>query len=135
MRAADAFFDSSVLCYLLTGPDDRAEVVESLLLQGGHLNVQVLNEIAAVALRKRALTLEEVREFLAGIREFCHTHAMTVDTHERGLDIAQRYGFSLYDSTVVAAALEAGCRRLYSEDLQNGQIIEKRLRVLNPFEK
>jgi predicted nucleic acid-binding protein len=133
MRAAEVFFDSSVLCYLLAGQDERADEVERLLLQGGHLNVQVLNEIASVALRKRALTIEEVREFLAGVRELCHTHAMTVDTHERGLDIAQRYRFALYDSTIIAAALDAGCRTLYSEDLQHGQVIEKRLRVVNPF--
>lgn len=133
MRNAEAFFDSSVLLYLLAGDDDRANTVEELLRAQGHINVQVLNEVAAVAIRKRALTLGEVREFLAGIREFCLAHALTPGVHERGMDIAGRFGFSLYDSMIVAAALEAGCRTLYSEDLQHGQIIEKRLKVVNPF--
>lgn len=133
MRAAEVFFDSSVVCYLMAGQEERADQVERLLLQGGHLSVQVLNEIASVAIRKRALTVEEVREFLSGVREFCRTHPLTLETHERGLDIAQRYGFSLYDSMVVAAALASGCRTLYSEDLQHGQVIEKRLKVVNPF--
>jgi predicted nucleic acid-binding protein len=133
MRGAEAFFDSSVVLYLLSGDVERADVVETLLLHGGHVNVQVLNEVAAVALRKRALAIGEAREFLAGIRDFCRTHALTTDIHERGIGIAERYGFSLYDSMIVAAALEAGCRALYTEDLQHAQVIEKRLKVVNPF--
>ncbi len=133
MRAGDVFFDSSVILYLLSGSEERANVVEDLLLREGHISVQALNEIAAVALRKRALSMVEVREFLDGIRECCRIHAITLEIHELGLDIAERYGFSLYDSMIVAAALESGCRTLYSEDLQPGQVIEKRLKVMNPF--
>ena len=133
MSAADAFFDTSVLCYLLGGDSTRADRVEELLLRRGTINIQVLNEFAAAALRKRALTLAELREFLGSIRELCITQALTVDTHERGLEIVERYGYSLYDSMIIAAALQAECRTLYSEDLQHGQVIDKRLTVINPF--
>jgi predicted nucleic acid-binding protein len=133
MRAGEAFFDTSVILYLLSRDDGKANRVEELLLQRGHINAQVLNELAAVSLRKHSLSPGEVREFLLGIREFCHTHSLTAEVHERGLDVVERYGFSLYDSMIVAAALESGCRCLYSEDLQHGQIIDKQLRVINPF--
>ncbi len=133
MRNAEAFFDSSVLLYLLSGDEERADTVEELLQAQGHINVQVLNEVAAVAIRKRALSLGETREFLADIRVFCRAHALTPGVHERGMDIAERFGFSLYDSMIVAAALEVGCRTLYSEDLQHAQVIEKQLKVVNPF--
>jgi predicted nucleic acid-binding protein len=56
-----------------------------------------------------------------------------VHTHERSLAVYERYRFSLYDSVLVAAALIAGARILYSEDLQHGQLIEGRLRIVNPF--
>jgi predicted nucleic acid-binding protein len=133
MSAGEAFFDTSVLLYLLSGDGGKADRVEELLLRHGHISVQVLNELAAVILRKHALSIGEVREFLAGVREFCHTHPLTSETHEQGLEILQRYKFSLYDSMIIASAAGCGCRTLYSEDLQNGQVIEKRLKVINPF--
>jgi predicted nucleic acid-binding protein len=124
MSGASAFFDTSVLLYLLTGDLEKAQRVEELLRRRNSVNVQVLNEFAAVALRKRALSLPELREFLGSLRELCITHPLTVETHERGLEVAERYGYSLYDSMIVAAALQAECRTLYSEDLQHGQVIE-----------
>ena len=133
MSAADDFFDTSVLLYLLSGDTARADRVEELLLKRGTINVQVLNELAAVALRKHALSLAELREFLRSIRELCIPQPLTVEIHERGLEIAERYGYSLYDSMIIAAALQADCRTLYSEDLQHGQVIDKRLTVTNPF--
>lgn len=135
MRAGDVFFDTSVILYLLSGDPDKADLVEALLQRGGAISVQVLNEIAAVVSRKRALSHSELGEFLAGVRESCVAHPVTLKVHERGLEVAERYGFSLHDSMIVAAALEQGCRTLYSEDLQNAQLIEKRLRVVNPFAK
>jgi predicted nucleic acid-binding protein len=135
MRAGEVFFDTSVLLYLLSADVGKADRVEALLLRRGVLSVQVLNEFAAVALRKHALSPAEVREFLGGLREFCRTHALTLGAQEHGLDLVERYGFQLYDSMIVASALESGCRVLYSEDLQHGQVIEKRLKVINPFAK
>ena len=49
------------------------------------------------------------------------------------LKISARYGFSFWDSMMVAAALDNHCSVLYSEDMQNDQIIEKRLQIVNPF--
>lgn len=135
MRAGEVFFDTSVLLYLLSADVGKADRVEALLLRRGVLSVQVLNEFAAVALRKHALSPAEIREFLGGLREFCRTHPLTLESHEHGLDLVERYGFQLYDSMIVASALESGCRVLYSEDLQHGQVIEKRLKVINPFAK
>jgi predicted nucleic acid-binding protein len=59
--------------------------------------------------------------------------SITLDTHDAALKIAQQYGFGIYDAQIVAAAIEANCSTLYSEDLQDGQIIERRLTIRNPF--
>lgn len=133
MSDADVFFDTSVVFYLLSADQHKADRVEALLAEGGAISVQVLNEFATVARRKRALGWSEVRETLSAIRAVCVTHPLTEEIHDRGIDIAERYGFSMYDSTIVAAAQVAGCRILFSEDLQHRQVIDKTLTVRNPF--
>ncbi|MES1191989.1 MAG: PIN domain-containing protein [Steroidobacter sp.] len=133
MNAADSFFDTSVLLYLLSKDAVRADRVEALLVKRGVISVQVLNEFTAVATRKFKMPLAEVREILETIRSLCRVEPVTVETHDRGLVIIKRYGFALYDSMLVAAALIAGCRTLYSEDLQHGQVIDRQLRISNPF--
>jgi predicted nucleic acid-binding protein len=133
MSGADSFFDTSVLLYLLSDDPVRADRIETLLSAQGVISVQVLNEFAAVALRKLKMPLNEVREILDTIRAVCAIEPVTVETHDRGLAVFERYRFSLYDSMLVATALISGAKILYSEDLQNGQIIDDQLRVSNPF--
>jgi predicted nucleic acid-binding protein len=129
MSATKPFFDTNVLLYLLSGDTAKADRAEALLAQGGILSVQVLNEFAAVASRKLGLSYPEIREVLAPIRTICTVEPVTLETHERGLQIAERYGFRLYDAMIIAAALLASCRILYSEDLQDGQTFDERLTV------
>jgi predicted nucleic acid-binding protein len=133
MSAVDGFFDTSVLLYLLSSDAAKADRVEALLAGRGTISVQVLNEFAAVAIRKLMMPLPEVREVLDTIRAVCDVETVTVETHDRALAIVERYGFSLYDSLLIAAALIADCKVLYSEDLQHGQLIDRQLRVVNPF--
>lgn len=133
MSATKPFFDTNMLLYLLSADSAKADRAEALLAQGGVLSVQVLNEFAAVASRKLGLSYPEIREMLAPIRTLCTVDSVTLETHERGLQIAERYGFRLYDAMIIAAALIAGCQTLYSEDLQDGQIFEGELTIRNPF--
>ena len=131
--AADFFFDTNVTLYLLSADAAKADTAEALLAGGGQISVQVLNEFASVARRKLGLSWAEIRELLAQIRSVCAVHAVTTETHDRALEIADRYGLSIYDALIAAAALLAGCSTLYSEDLQDGQWLERKLRIRNPF--
>ena len=133
MSGADPFFDTSVLLYLLSDDAVKADRVETLLGARGVISAQVLNEFAVVALRKLKMPLHEVREILDTIRAVCTVEPITVDAHDRGLAVFERYRFSFYDSILVATALISGAKTLYSEDLQHGQVIDKQLRVTNPF--
>jgi predicted nucleic acid-binding protein len=127
----DAFFDSNVLLYLLAGGEKAARARE-LLDVGGTVSVQVLNECAAVARRRLFLEWEEIDELLEGIRFACKVEPLSLDAHLSGLRIARRYRYSVYDSMIIAAALEAGCTTLFSEDMQNDQKIG-RLTIADPF--
>jgi predicted nucleic acid-binding protein len=133
MPAAKAFIDSNVILYLLSKDAKKADTAEAVLRAGGTISVQVLNEIANVARRKIGMSWAETDQFLASIRSLCPVESLTVETHDRGRDVAERYGLSVYDSMIVAAALLAGCTILYSEDMQDGLVADKQLRVANPF--
>jgi predicted nucleic acid-binding protein len=132
MPGGKVFFDTNILLYLLSADAAKADRAEELLAGGGIVSVQVLNEFAAVAARKLAMSYGEIRDALAPIRTICEVEPLSIELHDRAVGIAERYGFSIYDATIVAAALSAGCETLYSEDLQDGQVIET-LTIRNPF--
>lgn len=133
MSAAERFFDTNVLLYLLSGDDIRSDRAESELSTGGVLSVEVLNEFASVASRKLRMSIGEIREVLAVIRSVCKIVPLGEETHDLGLKVVERHGLSIYDAMIVAAALLAGCTTLVSEDMQDGQIFEGTLQVRNPF--
>jgi len=132
MIAAEPFFDSNVILYLISDDRSKAQRAEDLLAEGGIVSVQVLNEIAFVALRKKRVGWKAVRELLSTVRDVCRVEPVSLAIHEHGLDIAERYGFAPFDSMIVAAAVEAGCATLFSEDMHHGQRIEGTT-IKNPF--
>lgn len=128
-----AFFDTNILIYALEAGDPRSPIAQQLLSQGGIVSVQSLNEFVAVARRKLRSPWPKIAESLTAIQTLCPSPTpITVATHVKGVQIAERYGYRIYDSLLIASALEAGCKVLYSEDLRNGQVIEG-LRIENPF--
>ena len=133
MPEPKAFIDSNVLIYLLSADADKADQAETVLQKGGLISVQVLNEVANVARRKLAMSWEEINEVLSLIRMLCPAEPLTVEAHDKGMMIAERYVLSIYDAMIVAAALIGGCDTLYSEDMQDGLLIDNQLRICNPF--
>jgi predicted nucleic acid-binding protein len=127
------FFDTNVLVYIASGRTGKADRAERLVRDGGTVSVQVLNEITNVARRKMRLSWDETGAFLSLIRDLLPVEPVTLITHETGLTLAQRYRLSIYDSMIVASALLADCDRLWSEDMQDGLVIDGRLRIVDPF--
>ena len=133
MPARD-FFDTNVLIYAVGKNDPRASRAEALLAGGGIVSIQSLNEFVSVARRKLGLPWKEVKEMLDIISVLCPDPVpISLDTHRGAVAIAEKYGYSIYDALIASAALEAGCKTLYSEDLQDGQIINRQLTIRNPF--
>ncbi len=128
-----SFFDTNVLLYLVAENGIKADRAEMLVRGGGTISVQVLNEIANVARRKTRMSWGATHDLLGLLRGLLSIEPLTVEMHERGLAIAERHRFSVYDSLIVAAALIAGCDVLWTEDLHHGMLVEGRLRVCNPF--
>ena len=127
-----AFFDTNILIYTITA-DARGGVARSRLGDGGVVSTQVLNEFVRVARKKLRLdwlivesALIEVRAALDDVRP------VALSTHEFAVSLARRDGFDIYDALILAAAIEAGCETLYSEDFQHGRRFGD-LTVVNPF--
>src|SRR5208282_4278097 len=113
--------------------DPRGGRAEQLLSEGGVVSVQVLNEFTDVARRKIHMSWEEVREALRVIQVFCPDPVpITMEMHEHALIIAEMHGSRIYDALILACALGTKCTTLYSEDLQDGQVIEGELTIRNP---
>jgi len=133
MTAEAAFFDTNVLIYANSAGETRQSAAVALLLAGGRISVQVLNEFVAVSRRKRGLSWYETLEALRFVQALLGPpHPLRLETHMRALQISQEYGYHIYDSLIIASALEAGCTVLYSEDLQDGQVLGP-LTIRNPF--
>lgn len=130
---ARAFLDSNILIYAFT-VDQRALKARQLLEESPAISVQGLNEFCNVARRKLGKDWEWVMESIGAIRVFCRSVLpITIETHERALRLAERYGFATFDALIVASALEADCDVLWSEDMHHGLVIDNRLRIANPF--
>jgi len=128
-----SFFDTNVLLYLASTDLAKADRAEKLIGAGGTISVQVLNEIANVCRRKMGMSWTETREFLTTIKSLLPVQPLTIEVHDTGLALAERYGLSTYDAMIVASALHADCDKLWSEDMQDDMAIENRLRITNPF--
>ena len=133
LRPGRPFVDTNVLLYLISADAAKAERAEQVLAAGIVVSVQVLNEFANVARRKHSLGWDELQQALDSISHFCEVRDLTLATQQRGLALARRYQLSVYDAMIAAAALQAGCTTLQSEDFSTGQRLDGRLSIRNPF--
>ena len=132
------FIDTNILVYAFATvkgapPDSRTLRAHEIVTRGGVISVQVLNEFVQVCRRKARLDWNHVTQALDAIKSlFEPVVPITIQTHESAVQLAHRHDLNIYDALIVAAAREAGCDILYSEDLQHGQTIGK-VKIVNPF--
>ena len=130
-----AFLDTNVLiyCYTSTEPNKQSKALAVANLPNVVISTQVLKEFTNILRRKFGLEWSAIRAALDEVERNFEVHSNAPASVKNACRIAERYGFSFYDSLIIAAALESGCVVLYSEDLQDGQVIEKVLTVKNPL--
>ncbi|MCY3731973.1 MAG: PIN domain-containing protein [Rhodospirillaceae bacterium] len=127
-----AFLDTNLLVYA-QGKGARSEIARQVILEGGVISVQVLNEFTSVLRRKFSLSWDEIAGALEDVKTALGTvRPIDVETHSAAVELAREHGLNFYDALIVAAALEAGCDQLLTEDLQAGRRIEG-LAIVNPF--
>jgi predicted nucleic acid-binding protein len=112
MNKTASFYDTNLLLYLFSSSAEKADTV---------------------ARRKLQMTIAEISEAVDVLAQTLKVVPLTLDIHRRGLQLADRYGYSVYDAMILAAALESGCKQLLTEDLQHRQRVESTLEIVNPF--
>src|SRR5713101_3842264 len=115
-----SFFDTNVLLYVISDDPTKADRAEQLIGGGGTISVQVLNEIANVARRKMGMSWAETHAFLSMIRGLLPVQPITIEIHETGLALAERYGLSTYDAMIAASAMQADCDTLGRKTCRTG---------------
>ena len=127
-----AFFDTNVLVHAMTA-DPRGIVARSRLGDGGVVSAQVLNEFVRISRKKLRLDWAIIEAALVEFRALIdEVMPVALSTHEFAVSLAKRDGFDIYDALILAAALEAGCETLYSEDFQHGRRFGDCM-IVNPF--
>ena len=129
----ETFIDTNVLIYLMSSDEIKATRAEQIMEAGGVISIQVLNEFTSVARRKLLMSWDEIREFTWIVRAICTVENLSDSIYDLGCQLAERYSIGVYDAMIVASALNGGCTTLFSEDMQDGLIIEKKLTISNPF--
>jgi predicted nucleic acid-binding protein len=133
MSRSRPFFDTNILFYALAERDTRSDVSRALLASGGVVSVNILNEFVAVAHRKLGMSWPEVREALEDFHVLLgDPMPLSFETHRIALEVAERCQYRIFDALVIAAAIEAACTLIYSENMDGRQKIQG-LTIRNPF--
>ena len=126
--------DTNVLVYCHSNAEpEKQEMATSFFALYPVISTQVLSEYINVIKRKLKLPKDEIMDVCLQNIEMCILQPITITTLKYARFLLDRYDFQLFDSIIVASALEADCHILYSEDLHHGLLVEKRMKIINPF--
>ncbi len=128
---SQAFLDSNVVLYLLSGDEAKAERAEALLKTNPIVSVQVLNEVTSVCRRKLKLEWIEIQTLLDAIKSYCSVVALTEESHAKAIQLAQVHQLSFYDAHILSSAV-LSANILMTEDLAAGSVLNGVL-IQNPF--
>lgn len=131
------FLDTNTLIYLYSADEkDKQEKVQNIIDKNKTIiSTQVLSEISNVMTRKMKVDPAIVENVIDEISSACEVVTVEAHTIKLALRIAERYKYSYFDSLILSSAVENGCTIVFSEDMQNGQLIENMLKIINPFLK
>ena len=129
---SQAFLDSNVVLYLLSGDEAKAERAEALLKTNPIISVQVLNEVTSVCRRKHKLEWIEIQTLLDAIKSYCSVVALTEESHAKAIQLAQVHQLSFYDAHILSSAVLSNANILMTEDLAAGSVLNGVL-IQNPF--
>jgi predicted nucleic acid-binding protein len=127
------FLDSNIVLYSLGTEEAKRVAARALLAAQPCISTQVVNECSHVMRRKLGYAPAQVRRELSAVIQAARVVDISLQEIRAAWALGERYGYSHYDSLIIATALAAGCGILYTEDMQHGQVIDGRLKLLNPF--
>ena len=135
---AKVFFDTNILIYFVDEKDPRKQMIAKELIeaavqnQNGMLSTQSLQEFYNATIKKLKCPKEKAKELVNMFSELFPVKQVSIPIILNAIDISIKDGFSFWDSMILSAANDTGCVIVYSEDMNNGQIVEG-AKIINPF--
>ena len=129
------FLDTNIFIYTQSSVETGKRNISTDIIENHDCltSTQVLSEVSNVLTKKFNMPIHEVKQIISAINENCIISIVDYDTVQKALDLKERYAYSYYDSLILAAAIESGCKKIFSEDMSDKQIIENILEIINPF--
>jgi predicted nucleic acid-binding protein len=129
------FIDTNVLVYLYSEDESEKQSVALHIFDRAYCvtSTQVLNEFCSVCLRKLRMPSNEILQSIKEIADNCEICHIDMEAIQNALLLNKKYGYAYYDCLVLASAILNGCHVLYSEDMRHNQLIEGKLKIINPF--
>jgi len=129
------FFDTNMLVYLYSQDESSKQNIANELIKNNIpiISTQVLTELSNVLRKKFKCEYGQIQSVISQIINACQVSVIQTENVITALQIAEKYRYSFYDSLIIAVALSNECSILYTEDLQNQQVIDNKLTIVNPF--
>ena len=131
----NAFIDTNILIYFVSNDEAKKIIAKDVLIKEA-INIvssQVIGEFVSVTRKKRILPSDDIIRFANEFMDIFNFVLIGKETIKLSFEIHRRYKFSTWDSLIIASALENDCKILYTDDIQHNQLIDKKLRIVNPF--
>lgn len=133
------FLDTNVLIYCYSVDEVSKQDIALRLIdknsENSLISTQVINELSNILFKKFKLPSIQIESTILEIDNYIHITSFTLTTQIKALKVKEKYKFQYYDALIIATALENKCSILYSEDMQNGLVIENVLTIINPFKE
>ena len=131
------FIDTNVLIYAYSETEPDKKDIAFTVLENHHvvISIQVINECIWTMNRKFGVDLEQLQVLSDRLWQKFEVVLLKKSSIDKALSIAMQYKFSYWDSLIIASAVENECDTLYTEDMQDGLVIDEKLKVVNPFKQ
>ncbi|MCL1806083.1 MAG: PIN domain-containing protein [Oscillospiraceae bacterium] len=133
-----AFFDTNIFIYLYADNEHDKQTISREIIDKASecvTSTQILNEINNVMLKKWRMSAETVKSVQKDVRRISELVYVDEDTIDNAIDLCTRYGFSYYDCLMLSSALAEHCQVIFTEDMNDGQIINDTLKIVNPYKE
>ena len=129
------FIDTNILIYFISNEKKKKLRAKEIIFstQEVYISAQVVSEFISVCLSKKLLSIAEITPLIDNFLSALRFSSIEESTIKKALQIKQDSNFSYWDSLVIASAIENNCSILYTEDMQDGQIISNSVTIINPF--
>jgi predicted nucleic acid-binding protein len=127
--------DTNILLFLhdTNQQSVKKNIAEELVSSNPIISTQVISEYLNVCHKRFKLTKSDAMDALMKWLPFSEVANIAISTYTNAIGLIKKYDFQLFDAIIIAAAIDANCSKLFTEDMHHGLLVEKRLQIINPF--